>query len=49
MLSEGRESIAGHNIGYPDLPYQSGESAGTSVQSFEVELTQALIREQIEF
>jgi hypothetical protein len=48
VLSEGRESIAGHNAGYPDLPYQSGESAGTSVQSFEAELTARFIREQTE-
>ena len=43
---EGKESIAGHNIGYKDRPYQSGDSAGTVVQSFQAELTEQFISEQ---
>ena len=45
VLSEGVESVVGHNVSYKDKPYQSGESAGTVVQSFEAELTERFIAE----
>ena len=45
VLSDGVDSVAGHNAGYKGKPYQSGDSAGTVVQSFEAELTERLIRE----
>ncbi len=48
VLSEGRESIVGHHVGYAGLPYPSGESAGASMQSFEAELTELFVRERIE-
>lgn len=47
IVSEGRETVVGHNISHKDRPYQSGESAGTVVQSFQTELTERFIREML--
>jgi hypothetical protein len=47
VVAEGSESIVGHNISYRDKPYQSGDTAGTVVQSFQTELTERFIHEQL--
>ena len=43
----GSGSIVRDNGGHKDKPHQSGESAGTVVQSFEAELTARFIAEQL--
>jgi hypothetical protein len=47
MLCQGQRSVVRNNVGNRDKPYQSGESAGTVVQSFERELTARFIAEQL--
>jgi hypothetical protein len=43
----GQGTVLRGNVGHKDKPYQSGETAGTVVQSFQTELTERLISEQI--
>jgi hypothetical protein len=38
--------VVEHNVSHKDKSYQSGDSAGTVVQSFEREPTERLIAEQ---
>lgn len=47
VLSQGRDSVVGHNAGYGELPHQNPESIGRSVQSFRIEATQKLIDEMM--
>ena len=44
---QGRGTVVRGNVGHQDRPYQSGETAGTVVQSYETELTERCIAERM--
>jgi uncharacterized Zn-binding protein involved in type VI secretion len=47
VLSQGKNSVVGHNVGYGERPYNDEEGREARMQSFRVELTERFIAEQI--